>query len=73
MLEDVVEEEDTEGSKEEGLEEQVATETVVAPTPPIRTDLEIEMTATTATLGIRWVVAVDPAGDTAAGMAGGSN
>ena len=72
MLEDVVEE-DTEGSKEEGGEEQVATEVVVAPTPPIQTDLEIKMTASTATLGMRGVVAVDPAGDTAAGMAGGSN
>ena len=71
MLEDVVEE-DTEGSKEEGVEEQVATEVVVAPTPPIRTDLAIEMTNSIATLEMRGVVAVDPAGDTAAGMAGGS-
>ena len=72
MLEDVVEE-DTEDNKEVEGEEEVTTEVVVLTTPPIRTDLEIEMTASTATLGMRGVVAVDPAGDTAAGMAGGSN
>ena len=72
MLEDVVEE-DTEDSKEVEGEEEVTTEVVVVTTPPIRTDLEIEMTASIATLGMRGVVAVDPAGDTAAGMAGGSN
>ena len=49
MLEDVVEEY-TEDSKEVEGEEEVATEVVVATTPPIRTALEIEMTASMATL-----------------------
>ena len=49
MLEDVVEE-DTEDSKEVEGEEEVTTEVVVVTTPPIRTDLEIEMTASIATL-----------------------
>ena len=51
----------------------MAAEVVAAPTtPPIRTALEIEISASKASLGVRGVVAVEPAGDTAAGMAGGS-
>ena len=49
--------------------------TVVVPiTPPIRTttDLGLEMTARMATLGVVEVVVVNPAGDTAAGAADGS-
>ena len=63
LLEDVVEV-DTESSKGEGVEEEVAAEVVAAPTtPPIRTALEIDMSASTATLGMRGVVAAGMAGD----------
>ena len=48
MLEDLVEE-DTEDSKEVEGEEEVTAEVVVVTTPPIWTDLQIEMTASIAT------------------------
>ena len=51
----------------------MATEVVVAPTtPPIRTALDLEMSASMATLGVREGVVVDPAGGTTAGTADGS-
>ena len=51
----------------------MATEVVVAPaTPPIRTASDLEMSACMATLGVREVLVVDPAGETTAGTADGS-